>query len=100
VLPNVAQKKVEIVLNQPYLERTLALLEAQGVKGYTVIRDVTGLGRKGRMRGDELTGTFENAYIFTVCDEDTANRIAAAIGSSLRKYGGLCIVSDVLSVRG
>ncbi|WP_448583811.1 P-II family nitrogen regulator [Thermocrinis sp.] len=94
----IAQKKVEIVINKPYLKKILEFLEKQGVKGYTVIEDALGLGERGLMRGDEITDTFKNSYIFTVCDEETANRIAKDIVPYLKKYGGVCIISDVLYV--
>ncbi|WP_333785315.1 P-II family nitrogen regulator [Thermocrinis sp.] len=94
----IAQKKVEIVINKTYLRKILEFLEQQGVKGYTVIEDALGLGERGLMRGDEITDTFKNSYVFTVCDEETANRLAHGIVPYLKKYGGVCFISDVLYV--
>jgi nitrogen regulatory protein PII len=89
------RRKVEIVVNRPYLEKILEFLEKVGVKGYTVIEDVKGLGDKGFMGGDEITDTFKNSYIFTVCDEETAKKIEDGIIPLLKKYGGICVISDV-----
>ncbi len=95
----IATKKVEIVVNKPYRWRVVEFLEAQGVKGYTVIEDALGLGERGLMRGDEVTDTFKNSYMFTVCDDETAKRVAEGIVPYLKKYGGICVIADVLSVR-
>ena len=95
----IAQKKVEIVINKPYLKKILEFLQNEGVKGYTVIEDALGLGERGLMRGDEITDTFKNSYIFTVCDEETASRIAQGIVPYLKKYGGVCLIYDVLYVK-
>ncbi|WP_448588292.1 P-II family nitrogen regulator [Thermocrinis sp.] len=95
----ISQKKVEIVVNKPYLKKILEFLEEKGVKGYTVIEDALGLGERGLMRGDELTDTFKNSYIFTVCDEETAKVIAEGIVPYLKRFGGVCLISDVLYVK-
>ena len=95
----IAQKKVEIVVNKPYLKKILEFLESKGVKGYTVIEDALGLGERGLMRGDEITDTFKNSYIFTVCEENIAEEIAKDIVPYLKKYGGVCLISDVLYVK-
>jgi hypothetical protein len=47
------------------------------------------------MGGDEITDTFKNSYIFTVCDEETAKKIEDGIIPLLKKYGGICVISDV-----
>lgn len=91
-----AMKKVEIVVNKPYLPRILELLESMQVPGYTVIENALGLGERGLMRGDELTDTFKNSYVFTVCPPELARELAERLRPILRKYGGICLVSDVL----
>ncbi|MCS7263038.1 MAG: transcriptional regulator [Aquificaceae bacterium] len=91
-------KKVEIVVDSVYLSRALEILEKSQVSGYTVVRDVLGKGERGLMRGDELADVFKNSYLFTVCDEETALKIAEEIKPLLKKAGGICLLSDVVWV--
>lgn len=93
-----SMKKLEIVVDSVYLNRTLEILEKNGVSGYTVIRDVLGKGERGLMAADELTDVFKNSYIFTVCEENIALKIAEEIGLLLKKVGGVCLLSDVVWV--
>ncbi|MFN3598994.1 MAG: P-II family nitrogen regulator [Aquificaceae bacterium] len=89
-------KKVEIVVDSVFLNRVLEILERTGVSGYTVIKDALGKGERGVMAGDELTDVFKNSYIFTICTEETVNKIVQELRPLLKKVGGVCLVSDVL----
>ncbi len=89
-------KKVEVVIDSIYLSRVLEVLEKTGVSGYTVIRDALGKGERGMMAGDELTDVFKNSYVFTVCSEEIAHKIAESLRPLLKKVGGVCLISDVL----
>ncbi|MGK0690050.1 MAG: P-II family nitrogen regulator [Aquificaceae bacterium] len=89
-------KKVEVVVDSVHLNKVLEVMEKHGVSGYTVIRDVLGKGERGMMAGDELTDVFRNSYVFTVCSEETAEKIAESLRPILSRVGGICIISDVL----
>ncbi|HAV40334.1 MAG TPA: transcriptional regulator [Aquificaceae bacterium] len=89
-------KKVEVVVDSVHLNKVLEVMEKHGVSGYTVIRDVLGKGERGLMAGDELTDVFRNSYVFTVCSEETAKKIAESLRPILSRVGGICIISDVL----
>lgn len=89
-------KKVEVVVDSVHLNKVLEVMEKHGVSGYTVIRDVLGKGERGMMAGDELTDVFRNSYVFTVCSEEAAKKIAESLRPILSRVGGICIISDVL----
>ncbi len=89
-------KKVEVVVDSVHLNKVLEVMEKHGVSGYTVIRDVLGKGERGMMAGDELTDVFRNSYVFAVCSEETAKKIAESLRPILSRVGGICIISDVL----
>ncbi len=91
-------KKVEIVVDALHLSKLMEFLEKQGVTGYSVIKDVMGKGERGIRAGDELTDVFKNSYVFTVCDDQTAQKVAQDIEKLLKKYGGVCIISDVQAI--
>ena len=87
-------KKIEIVTDSLELRKILQLLEEAGVSGYTVIREVTGKGERGVRAGDELTDVFKNSYVMTACPEDQVSQVVEVIRPILKRFGGVCLVSD------
>ena len=87
-------KKIEIVTDSLELRKILQLLEEAGVSGYTVIREVTGKGERGVRAGDELTDVFKNSYVMTACPEDQVSQVVEVIRPILKRFGGICLVSD------
>jgi nitrogen regulatory protein PII len=90
-------KKIEIIFDSVELDKIIALIEKQRIFKYTVIRDVTGRGDSGIQSGDDLTDVFKNTYMMVACSEEQMHDILNAIQPVLKKYGGLCLVSDVFS---
>ena len=91
-------KKVEIVTDLLELPTMSRALEELGVSGYTIVRDVTGHGDRGRRTGDEITGVFQNCYVMAVCTPESAARIVEMIRPILKRYGGVALISDCLWV--
>jgi nitrogen regulatory protein PII len=87
-------KKIEIVTDALELQKVVKLLEESGLSGYTVIREVTGKGGRGVRADDELTGVFKNCYVMTACEEEQVSRVIEAIRPVLKRFGGICLVSD------
>lgn len=57
---------------------------------------MAGKGSRGVRTGDVFTDLFKSSYILVVCDEKTMHKIVEAIRPIIRKFGGICIVSDVI----
>jgi hypothetical protein len=91
--------RIEIVIAAPHSERVLALLDREGLHGYTLIRGVTGGGERGPQRGDEITGVSSNHYILTTCPPARLDAVTAALRPLLKKVGGVCLVSDARWLR-
>ncbi|NWF49008.1 MAG: transcriptional regulator [Ignavibacteriaceae bacterium] len=87
-------KKLEIVTVSVELPRILERFEKRGVEGYTIIREVTGKGKRGLQDGDELTDVFKNSYLMIACPEEQVNEIIEIVRPIIKKYGGICLVSD------
>ena len=87
-------KRLEIIIPAVELKKVLRLLKESGVSGYTVIRSVTGFGDRGEQTGDELTGVFDNACVLTLAEPEKAGGIVEEIRAVLKRYGGVCVVSD------
>jgi len=89
-----AAKKVEIICDTVEVKNVVEILEGIGVTGYTIIRDVVGKGGRGMRRGDDLTDVFKNSMILTVCDDKQIPEVVEAIRPVLKKFGGICLISD------
>lgn len=89
-------KKVEIIIESVYINRLLDLFTKYEITGYTLIKDIQGCGGHGLKTADDVSDVFSNNYIFTVCEEQTYLSMQEDIRSFIKKYGGKCIVSDVM----
>jgi len=89
-----AAKKVEIICDSLEVKNVLKLLEDFGITGYTVIRDVIGKGGRGMRDGDDLTDVFKNSMILTVCGAEQIPDVVEAIRPILKRFGGICLISD------
>ena len=87
-------KKLEIVTDMAYLKKLLSLFEEKNVSGYTIVKDVTGKGKRGNKDGHGVSAGFKNCYIFLFCEEDEAKVITEIVTPYLTTFGGMCAVSD------
>jgi nitrogen regulatory protein PII len=87
-------KRIEIVIEEPLMERMANLLRDLGAPGYTVLRRVSGMGDRGLRRADEPTGTATNCVFVIACDPAAVDALVAGIRPMLSKFGGVCLVSD------
>lgn len=92
-------KRIEIITDAHEMREVCAVLDALGVSGYSLVREVTGRGERGEQTGDELTGVFTNSLIITTCAPERLAEIVEAIRPILKRRGGVCLVTDALSVR-
>lgn len=95
----ITAQKLELVISRAGLEDALALLEEQGVPGYTVIEGVKGKGERGIQDSLGLSDAFENVLILCVCSSAVADALQEPVRNLLKRSGGLCLRSDVQSLR-
>ena len=95
-----AIKKVEIIIDYLELPRLLELIQKEGMAvGYTVVKEVVGSGGRGERTGDGFSGELTNSYLLIVCpEEDEAQRIVEIVLPTLKRFGGVCLVSDAMWV--
>jgi nitrogen regulatory protein PII len=89
-----AAKKIEIICDSVEIKNVIEILESHGVTGYTIIPDVVGKGERGLRRGDDLSDVFKNSMIITVCKAPQIQELVEAIRPVLKRFGGVCLVSD------
>ena len=89
-------KKVEVIIEAVYINRLIELFKKHDINGYTVIKDIEGYGGHGLKTADEVTDVFTNILVFTVCEANKFDDMEIDIRKFLEKYGGKCILSDVM----
>ncbi len=87
-------KRIEIIIDSLDVKMVLQDLEDIGITSYSVIRDVIGSGDRGARSGDLLNDAMKNSYILIACDDTEAEKITEALRPKLKRYGGMCLVSD------
>ncbi len=93
-------KKVEVIIEAVYINRLIELFKRHDINGYTVIKDLEGYGGHGLKTADEVSDVFSNILVFTVCEASQFDDMEADIRKFLEKYGGKCILSDVMLLLG
>jgi nitrogen regulatory protein PII len=93
-----AVKRVEIITDSLQMKEVRRVLDGLSLSGYSVIRDVTGVGERGEQTGDELTDVFKNSLLMLACPPERVEEIVAAIRPILKRRGGVCLVSDAMWV--
>lgn len=93
-------KKVELIVESVYLNRLLELFKKHDINGYTIIKDIQGCGGHGFKTADDVSDIFTNIYIFAVCEAEQYQAMDKDIRSFLSRYGGKCILSDVMLLLG
>jgi len=86
-------KRVELVLHQNIVEDIAKKLDEIGTTGYTVIPDVLGRGERGLRSGIGL-GALQYNYFLLSCDASETEKIVDIVRPYLKRYGGMCLVSD------
>ena len=93
-------KKIEIVLKGDHLASIEDLLKQGGVTGYTIIRDVSGLGHGGYHGGRLLFNDRDSfVMIITVAPEEKIQQILTGLKPFFERHSGVMFVSDTQVLR-
>ena len=91
-------KRLEIITGPIEFRSLVQELEAAGVTGYAVIRNVLGKGDRKVNSWDSLSSELENLLDVTTVSEEHLMPLVETIRPVLRKFGGSCLVSDAMWV--
>jgi len=89
-------KRIEIVIEEIELENVISELDRIGVVGYTIVPRAGGRGERG-VRYESLQG-LGNVLLTIACDAHQATEVIEAMRPILKRYGGVCLVSDAMWV--
>jgi nitrogen regulatory protein PII len=87
-------RRIEIITPSVELRKVLELLDSLHVKGYSILRNVSGKGDRGTTACDiDLDGAC-NDYVLAVCDDEQEKQVMKAMRPILQRYGGVCLSSE------
>lgn len=96
-----ARKRVEVVIERPALPRLLNLLEAAGVKGYTVFPAVAGLGRTGPWTREGQVGEHGTMVaVLCILSQERLAKVMDEVFPLVSRQLGILVVTDCEVVRG
>jgi nitrogen regulatory protein PII len=87
-----AMKRIEIILPEGEVDELIDALEATQISGYTLIPSVAGRGDRGRTL--QALGHLDNSYLLIACESERMTTVVEVIRPFLRRFGGICLVSD------
>jgi nitrogen regulatory protein PII len=91
--PMIPVKRIELVMQQDAVKDVVTQLDALGVSGYTLVRDVLGRGERGLRAGIDL-GAFQYNLVIVSCSAEQVDPIVQLMRPYLKRFGGMCLVSD------
>ena len=93
-------KKVEIVIRAEDQVPVADLLKAAGVSGWTMIRDVAGMGHAGFHQGKSIFNDQSGLVMFVgVAEPDVIAEVARGLGRLFASLPGVTFLSDVEVLR-
>jgi len=94
------RKRLEIIVEAPLQRRIIELLEAEGLRGYTVLPCLAGKGHDGAWQEGELSAAGAMRLIVAIAPEALARRVLASLRDLLVDYAAVVTLSDVEVIRG
>lgn len=93
-------KRIEIVITGESLDHVVKMFKDANVRGYTVIKGAGGLGSTGERNPEDYFLQEPNAVMVVACEENQAEKIIQILQPELKRFGGMCLVSDCEWVSG
>jgi nitrogen regulatory protein PII len=87
-------KRIEFVIEAIEKEKVIKTLKSINVNSYTIYHHVGVNGERGVRDKLAFGEKFENVTFVIACPEKTLISIIASLRPILKKYGGMCLISD------
>ena len=87
-------QRIEVVVDAQHVDRVTELLREHGARGYTVVRNASGWGDRGRRVPDGVSGAFENCLVLCACEPETWTALTEPLRTLLKRCGGVAVVSE------
>ena len=94
------KKRLSIIIEEPFLNRLLDILDTLDVPGYTALPAVAGKGKSGSWRRDSLSSNVGGmVQVLVVLDLEKVPGVLQAVRSVLDRQIGIVSLSDVEVLR-
>ena len=95
-----AKKQIQIICERPILKRVQRHLAGNGVKGFTVLPALSGLGSEGEWDREGMVGDVgQMVMVLVVLDAADLDRVLTDIFEVVSPQMGVITISDVSVVR-
>lgn len=99
-LQTYAKKRLSIIIEAPFLNRLLELLDDLDVPGYTALPALAGKGKSGSWRRDSLSSDAGRmVQVLVVLDAEKVPVVLRAVKAVLDRQIGIVSLSDVEVLR-
>ena len=93
-------KKVEIIIKGEKQKTIEVILKKSGIKGFTIIRDVAGMGSHGYHESHLLFNEMDTYIMYVaIASEQSVNLVAQGLLPILEEESGVLFVSDTSVIR-
>ena len=90
------KKRLSIIIEAPFLNRLLQLLDDLEVPGYTALPALAGRGKSGSWRRDSLSSDAGRmVQVLSVLDAEMVPTVLRAVGNVLQSQMGIVSVTDI-----
>ncbi len=87
-------KKLEIIIESVELSKVIKAIEKVGVRGYSLIKDISGMGKHGKSVSTSLVDVNEYNMLVIVDDEVKINQVIEKVKPIIKIYSGIMFLSD------
>lgn len=92
-------KRIELVVEAIEKEEVIASLKRINIRSFTIYHHVGGSGERG-VRDEGVFGEkFENVTFVIACSENQVTAVIEILRPVLKRFGGMCLVSDAKWVK-
>jgi nitrogen regulatory protein PII len=95
----ISVKRIELVVEAIEKEQVISCLKSINITSFTLYHHVGGSGERG-IRDEGVFGEkFENVTFVVACAENQLAVVIEVLRPILKRYGGMCLVSDAKWVK-
>lgn len=92
-------KRIELVVEAIEKEVVIASLKRINIRSFTIYHHVGGSGERG-VRDEGVFGEkFENVTFVIACSENQVTAVIEILRPVLKRFGGMCLISDAKWVK-
>lgn len=95
----ISVKRIELVIEAHEKDAVIELLSSINVRSYTIYKHVGGMGERGLRDESAFGDKLENITFVIACAETQLMAVIEILRPVLKRYGGMCLVSDAKWVK-